>query len=207
MSKKPHPSPPNSDHQVMKLGNQDPYELSNADSRKRQRTEPSDGRAQSCHGIAAQNIGEEAELNTEEIQEIEDKIKRLQNKITERQMRKRESKARTKSISFKDKCQIEGELDDRHGVQEDAKTLRQADELVQDIEPSFETGNNSSFSDKVHQELAIQRSSRMTESLSCERCRKDFEQVWELNRHSRQCRKASSSYVKTKKNGWHHCGI
>ena len=106
-------------------------------SMKRQRTEPSDGKAQSCHGIVARNSEEEAELNTEEIQEIEDNIKRLQDKVTKIQARKREQKDRIKSISFEDKCRIEGEFDEQHGVQENARTLHQADELVQDIEPSL----------------------------------------------------------------------
>ena len=57
------------------------------------------------------------------------------------------------------------------------------------------------------QEHKVQRSSKKAEVHHCKRCMKTFKLQWELNRHIKQCRTASSSHVKTKRGGWYHCDI
>ena len=57
------------------------------------------------------------------------------------------------------------------------------------------------------QEQAIQCTREEASIYSCKQCNKLFELEWELKRHAMQCRLASSSFVRIKKDGWYHCGI
>ena len=75
------------------------------------------------------------------------------------------------------------------------------------MEPSFGTVGGSSFSDKVIHEQTIKRCSKQATMLACKQCSKSFPLQWKLNRHSKQCRRASSSHVKVKADGWFPCNI
>ena len=69
-------------------------------------------------------------------------------------------------------------------MEEEDLVQHQVNKLAKDFEPSFETVDDSSFSQKVIQQHAANDNEMYPAKLKCGKCRKAFDMPWQLSRHA-----------------------